>query len=190
MSDRGAPNLEPGAPVRVRAAKWDGSPHWAFDGVRLGSDEHGDWLGFPAGTRFSRPGREFVADWPSLTLFPRAGWAAAFNAGHPRGLGVYVDLATEAEWRSDASGTTASYVDLDLDVVLRDGEAAFIDDEVEFAEHAVRFGYPATLVERVRADAEAVLAAVQRREPPFDGATAERWFAALADAVAAQGTKR
>lgn len=176
-----APPSVPGEPVRVRATKWLGQPHWEFDGIRLGADAHGDWVGFPAGTRFARPGNAFVATWDSVSLFPRAGWAAAFNAGHPRGLGIYVDLATVPEWRADASGATVSYVDLDLDVVERAGAPAFIDDEDEFAEHAEAFGYPADLVARVRADADAVLRAVQRREPPFDGPTAAGWLARLAE---------
>ncbi|MFF2277888.1 DUF402 domain-containing protein [Agromyces sp. NPDC058126] len=171
----------PGTPVRVRATKWGGRPHWEFDGVWLGADEHGDWVGFPAGTSFARPGNAFTASWVSVSLFPSGGWAAAFNTGHPRGLGTYIDLATPPEWRSDATGATVSYVDLDLDVVERDGASAFIDDEDEFAEHAVAFGYPAELVARVRADADAVLAAVRRREAPFDGATAEHWLARLGE---------
>lgn len=190
--------------MRVRATKWLGQPHWEFDGRWLGADEHGDWVGFPAGTRFARPGHGFTATWDSVSLFPRAGWAAGFNAGHPRGLGIYVDLATVPEWRADASGSarpeaapvsvgsgsgsagsvgstawTVSYVDLDLDVVERTGAPAFIDDEDEFAEHAVQFGYPAELVARARADAEAVLEAVRRREAPFDGATAAGWLGQL-----------
>ncbi|KQZ11130.1 hypothetical protein ASD23_03235 [Agromyces sp. Root1464] len=170
----------PGDLVRVRATKWLGQPHWEFDGRWLGADEHGDWVGFPAGTRFARPGHGFTATWDSVSLFPRAGWAAGFNAGHPRGLGIYVDLATVPEWRADASGAwTVSYVDLDLDVVERTGAPAFIDDEDEFAEHAVQFGYPAELVARARADAEAVLGAVRRREAPFDGATAAGWLGQL-----------
>ena len=169
----------PGAPVRVRSTKWLGQPHWAFDGLWLGADEHGDWVGFPAGTRFARPGHAFTATWSSVSLFPRAGWAAGFNAEHPRGLGIYVDLATVPEWRADASGSTVSYVDLDLDVVERTGAPAFIDDEDEFAEHAAEFGYPAELVTRVRADAEAVLRAVRLREAPFDGVTAAGWLERL-----------
>lgn len=170
----------PGAPVRVRATKWGGRPHWEFDGVWLGADEHGNWVGFPVGTSFARPGDAFTASWRSVSLFPPSGWAAAFNAGHPRGLATYVDLATPPEWRGDATGATVSYVDLDLDVVARDGALAFIDDEDEFAEHAIAFGYPDELVARVRADAEAVLDAVRRRAAPFDGATAEHWLARLA----------
>ncbi|QEO14153.1 DUF402 domain-containing protein [Agromyces intestinalis] len=173
-------DLHAGTPVRVRVTKWDDSPHWAFDGIWLGADRHGDWLGFPPGTSYARPGKSFVADWPAVGMFPRAGWAPAFNDGHPRGLGIYVDLASVPEWRFDGHGTwTISYVDLDLDVVERDGAPAYIDDEDEFAEHAITFGYPADVVARVRADADAVLEAVRRHEPPFDGATAARWLARM-----------
>ncbi|MFF2273529.1 DUF402 domain-containing protein [Agromyces sp. NPDC058136] len=180
MSDLPTRRILPGEPVRMRALKWGESPHWAFDGRWLGADEHGDWIGFPPGTRFARPGNEFTADWPSLTLVGPSGWLPAFNLGHPRGLGIYVDLATVPEWRADASGWTVSYVDLDLDVIARDGVPAFIDDEDEFAAHAVAFSYPAELVARVRADAEAVLAAVRQGRAPFDGTTAAHWFEQLA----------
>ena len=171
--------------MRVRATKWLGQPHWEFDGRWLGADAHGDWVGFPAGTRFARPGHAFVATWDSVSLFPRSGWAAGFNAEHPRGLGIYVDLATVPEWRADASGAagsagwTVSYVDLDLDVVERAGSPAFTDDEHEFAQHAIEFGYPPELVARVRTDADVVLGAVRRREPPFDGVTAAGWLERL-----------
>jgi protein associated with RNAse G/E len=176
----------PGDLVRVRAMKWPALPHWEFDGRWLGSDEHGDWIGFPAGTRFERPGHGFTATWDSVTLFPRAGWAASFSTGHPRGVGTYVDIATVPEWRADASVSTlssvwtVSYVDLDLDVVERAGAPAFIEDEDEFAEHAVELGYPPEVVARARVDADAVLVAVQRREAPFDGATAAGWLDRLA----------
>jgi protein associated with RNAse G/E len=179
MSEHVREPLRTGDPVRVRSTKWDGSPHWAFDGRWLGADEHGDWVGFAPGTRFERPGSTFVADWSSVSLFPRAGWAAGFNLRHPRALAIYVDLATEPAWRPDASGATVSYVDLDLDVVGREGRRAYIDDEDEFAAHAVRFAYPPELVERVRADADALLGAVHRGEAPFDGPTAARWLALL-----------
>jgi hypothetical protein len=35
--------------VHVTFRKWPARPHWEFDAVRLGNDEHGVWLGAPAG---------------------------------------------------------------------------------------------------------------------------------------------
>ena len=47
-------DVAPGTLVHVRATKWDRLPHWRFDGIWLGADVHGAWLGFPRGTRYDR----------------------------------------------------------------------------------------------------------------------------------------
>ena len=65
----------------------------------------------------------------------------------------------------------------DAPIVITDAPRSYED---EFAAHAVRFAYPPELVARVRADAEALLEAVRRREPPFDGPTAARRIALVA----------
>lgn len=53
----------PGAPVAMVFSKWGGRPHWRYDAVLLGSDDHGTWLGVPAGTRLTRPGVDLAAVW-------------------------------------------------------------------------------------------------------------------------------
>ncbi|QAY72292.1 DUF402 domain-containing protein [Agromyces protaetiae] len=179
MTDPAERPAEPGALVRVRYRKWDGTRHWHYDGVRLGRDEHGEWVGFPAGTHYDRPGWQFDSEWETVSLFPDAGWTPAFNLGHPRGTRVYVDLTTTPEWTADATGTTVSMIDLDLDVIERGDGSVYLDDEDEFAEHRAKFGYPDVVVERTEAHAAALLRAVERREPPFDEATPARWFAVL-----------
>jgi uncharacterized protein len=182
----------PGTPVRVRFRKWDGTPHWVFDGTYLGSDEHGAWLGYPARTLHARPGLRYHAKAPGVVLVGSFGWIPSFN-GRPHETAVYIDLTTVPEWRYDGGGTgrapawEATSADLDLDVIaMRDGhvdgkrgEQYSIDDEDEFAEHTVKYGYPPDVVARVRADADALLAAVRAGEPPYDGATAKRWLAVL-----------
>ena len=45
---------EVGDAVRIEMAKWGDRPHWHIPARWLGSDEHGDWLGIPAGTVASR----------------------------------------------------------------------------------------------------------------------------------------
>lgn len=183
---------EPGTLVGARMRKWDGTPHWRFDGTYLGRDEHGVWLGYPTGTLFSRPGRAYRTKTPGLLVFGDVGWVTDIYRDHPRGMLLYIDLTTVPEWRAvpGANGTPAfevSAVDLDLDVLALDpgsrrarirGES-FIDDEDEFAEHTVRYGYPPSVVAQVRADADALLGAVRAGEPPYDGATAKRWFTVL-----------
>ncbi|MEA3510406.1 MAG: DUF402 domain-containing protein, partial [Actinomycetota bacterium] len=108
--------------VRVRFTKWDGTPHWAFDMVRLGEDEHGIWLWAPAGTELRRgfdktiyAERGFVK-----VITPNRWWTAVWNVGPMKGdrsIEIYVDVITPAVW----DGDTVRMVDLDLDVIRRRG---------------------------------------------------------------------
>ena len=152
--------------------KWGDRPHWRFDNLYLGADDHGDWLVMPAGTTVSRPGRSVVTRVGMVTLVPaRTWWMATFYAPG-LDLTTYVDITTEAEW----DGAACTAVDLDLDVVRPvDGEV-YVADEDEFAEHQVAFGYPAEVVSAAESSCAWVLAAVRERRPPFDGATSDRWF--------------
>ncbi len=167
-------------PVRVRARKWPDRPHWEFDAIRLGEDAHGTWVGSPAGTGFSRPGAAFVSDQDQVTLVPRdAPFVASFYA--PGGLAhcdVYVDITTPAVWRDG----TVTAVDLDLDVVRGWSGRVWVDDEDEFADHRVRFGYPADVVRMAARSCEAVQADVSQGRAPYDG-TAAVWLRTLATLV-------
>ncbi len=185
--------MEPGSPIRVEMTKWGDRPHWQFPGTYLGSDEHGEWLGFRAGTHQSRPGYAFDSEVDSVTLVPYDDWYAA--TFHSPGIwcDLYVDIATPGEW----DGTVLRAVDLDLDVIRmsdpipasvfaeaeKTGRVAgevFVDDEDEFAEHQVAYGYPAEVVERAQASCDAVLADVRAGRAPYDG-TAGRWLDLLAE---------
>ena len=66
--------MEPGTPVHVAMTKWGDRPHWEFDGVLLGEDEHGEWLGFPRGTHNHRPGHEFRSAVDCVTLVRPGAW--------------------------------------------------------------------------------------------------------------------
>lgn len=161
--------------------KWGQRPHWEFDGVLLGSDEHGDWLSFPAGSTMSRPGASYVAPVDQVCLVPAAGgdsqaeslrgWVATFHA--PRGpIHTYVDMTTPPTWH----GSEVHAVDLDLDVVRGITGRVWVDDEDEFAQHRIEMAYPEDVVALAVATAERIEAAVRTRAAPFDG-SAQRWFA-------------
>jgi hypothetical protein len=156
--------------------KWGDRPHWEFEGVLLGSDEHGDWIGIPGGTHMSRPGAEYVAPVDQVGLVPAAGadhargWMAAF---HARGgaVRVYVDMTTPPVW----DGAVVRAVDLDLDVVLGNAGRVWVDDEDEFAEHRIAFGYPDEVSRLAMDSCDRVRAAMEAGHPPYDG-TADAWL--------------
>lgn len=164
----------PGDPIRVEVTKWGDRPHWEFDGVWLGSDAYGEWLGFPTGTHNARPGFAFDSEVDAVTLVPRdAFWLATF---HAPGIwcDTYVDISTPSAW----DGTVLRTVDLDLDVIRRDTGEVYLDDEDEFLEHQVAFGYPADVIAAARASADEVFAAVEQRRAPYDGSH-RRWLEQL-----------
>jgi hypothetical protein len=48
-------------PIRVVYRKYDGSLHWNYATHRLGEDEHGVWVGAPAGTVVQQRAEPFDA---------------------------------------------------------------------------------------------------------------------------------
>jgi protein associated with RNAse G/E len=163
--------------VRVVYRKYDGTLHWNQAAIRLGEDEHGVWLGTPAGTpvyRGEMPSAPAAS--ANVLLVPNAGWwTGCFNA-EPHRTEVYCDVTTVPTWPSSAEVTM---VDLDLDVRRRRTGAVELLDEGEFAEHRVRFDYPDDIVTGALAAAQWLLAAVRDRVEPF-GAAYEPWLAKLA----------
>lgn len=130
----------PGDEVFLVFRKYDGSLHWHLTLRRLGEDAHGVWLGAPAGIEIRRgtepPIRSKAAH---VQLIPQdAWWVAAFNAP-PNRTEIYVDVTTPSTWVSPGEVTM---IDLDLDVIRRRDGLIEVDDEDEFAEHQVAFGYP------------------------------------------------
>ena len=59
-------------------------------------------------------------------------------------------------------------VDLDLDVVRPRGGEAHVEDEDQFAERRMRYGYPDSVVDAARRTCEWLMGRV-RREPDGDG---------------------
>ena len=128
-------------PVRVECRKWPDAPHWEFDGVRLGVDGHGTWIGITRGTLLASPVRAFHAAADHVTLVPHdAWWLATFYGDDPRRpFDTYVDIATPAVWHGE---DLVRAVDLDLDVIQGTTGRIWVDDEDEFAAHRSRLGYP------------------------------------------------
>ncbi|WP_144874337.1 hypothetical protein [Microbacterium sp. 1.5R] len=165
-----------GAEMIFQWRKWDGSPHWRHECVYLGADEWGDWLGQPIGWPSARPGASFIAETPNVTLIPRrTDYALTVNRDHPRGMRVYIDLGWDVRWTDDP--LLATGIDMDLDVVRVVGDrGTWVDDRDEWAEHSVRFGYPAPVREQLEALALDLEQGVRTQVAPFDDATADAWL--------------
>lgn len=168
MSD---PVPSPGQQVRVRFTKWGGLPHWEYDSVVLGQDAYGVWVGGRVGSRMSRPGVtvDVAADYVQCIPLDR-GHAATFWAEHgePLEAEVYVDITTVARWVPSADGRPeVTMVDLDLDVVRRFDQTLYVDDEDEFAEHQVSYGYPSEVIAAAEAECRSVHRAMVGADEPY-----------------------
>jgi uncharacterized protein len=166
-----------GRDVRVVYTKYDGSLHWHYTMRRLGTDQYGVWLGAAASTPIQRGSEPpIVLGRPWIHLIPDGQWwTAAFN-GEPADAEIYCDIATEPRWLDPDEVTM---VDLDLDVVRmrRDGRVLLLDED-EFAEHQVRYGYPAEVISRAEQSAAWLLATVRAGVEPF-GTAYRPWLDAV-----------
>ncbi|MFI9101651.1 DUF402 domain-containing protein [Streptomyces fildesensis] len=161
--------------VYVNYRKYDGSLHWNLRMQRLGEDEHGVWLGLPADSVMRKgDGPEIPCPEAHVILFPRQGWwTAAFNAA-PRRTEIYCDITTPPQWLSP---TEVTMIDLDLDVIRKRGEPTpLLVDEDEFAEHQVRYGYPADVIEQAAGAAQWLMKQVGDGAEPF-ATTYRGWLA-------------
>ncbi len=169
------------APVRVVARKWPDRPHWEYDGLLLGHDAHGTWVGAVTDTLMSRPGAAFHTDRPQVSLFPVAGTFVAtfYERGGQVPCDVYVDIATLGVRQGDS----ITSIDLDLDVLRGWSGRVWVDDEDEFAQHRSVFGYPEDLVRTATRSCESVRAALAAGRAPYDRVAAEGWLRVLARAT-------
>jgi uncharacterized protein len=155
-----------GHDVRVVYTKYDGSLHWHQTMQYLGEDEHGVWLGARAGSTIRR-GQEppIELEVPTVGLFPSGQWWTAVFNGEPVPTEIYCDISTPAQWPHPNEVTM---VDLDLDVVRRrPSQQVLIVDEDEFAEHQVRYGYPAEVISQAEKAAAWLQQAISGGAEPF-----------------------
>ncbi|WP_250003683.1 DUF402 domain-containing protein [Actinoplanes sp. M2I2] len=161
--------------VRVVVRKYDGRLHWHHATQRLGTDEHGIWLGCPAGTVYHRgdEGPIYTSAEARVMLIPRHEWWTALYCAPPAECEVYCDITTPATWPHPAEVTM---VDLDLDVWrTRPAGAVEVLDRDEFAVNRRRYGYPPDVVSRAESTAERLRSAVTGRAEPF-GEAGQRWL--------------
>ncbi|NYG07056.1 hypothetical protein BJ986_001543 [Phycicoccus badiiscoriae] len=164
--------------MRLRFTKWGGKRHHGAELVYLGADDHGDWLGDPVGNRWSGGPNSFVSVTDNVLLVPHGrGLTAMFYGEHPdQAFELYVDITTVPVW----DGDLVTAVDLDLDVIRRFDGSWYVDDEDEFAEHQVLYGYPPDLVVAAEAECARVVDEIRSGAPVLADETAAPWRAVFA----------
>lgn len=147
--------------------------HWGFEGVRLGEDLHGLWVGLPVGSRRCRAGVErSPTAAPAVQCFPHRGWWTLHYNGVATELSHFVDITTQPRWDEHR----VEMVDLDLDVVRHQSGVVVVEDEDEFEVNRIRYRYSAEMVDRARAETEVIRAGLEDRVEPFFS-VAEGWLA-------------
>ena len=157
-----AGTVTPMRKVRVVYRKYDGKLHWHQWMRFLGEDQYGVWLGAAKGSVSQR------GDEPEVThrqahvqLFPRDQWFTAIFNDVPTRTLIYADITTPVTFSEDE----VTMVDLDLDVIKRRDGTVLVDDEDEFAEHQVEYGYPADVIAAAQASCDRLVRAVVEDEP-------------------------
>ncbi|MFE2875025.1 DUF402 domain-containing protein [Streptomyces roseus] len=158
--------------VLVDVRKYDGGLSARWTAVRLGEDEHGVWSGTARRVPVGSSDGERPSRFAYVVLVPRDGWWTATFCADP-GPEVYCDVCTVPDRNAD--GTAVSMVDLDLDVVRPRGGPTHVEDEDQFEERRMRYGYPDGVVEAARRTCEWLTETVSRRD---DGAGVEPFASA------------
>lgn len=156
------------ASVEVVLRKFDGRLHRRNTSRWLGEDEHGIWLGSPAGSivhTVDGPWEPSVRD--SVRLIPHHGWWSAIFFAAPNTVDLYCDVCTAPRWEARSSVTM---IDLDLDVMRTTGGAVEAHDDDEFAEHRLRYGYPQDVVRHALAARDWLVSAISAGVEPFASA--------------------
>jgi HAD superfamily hydrolase (TIGR01509 family) len=150
--------------ARVELTKWPAYPHRCVDGVLLGEDRYGVWIGTPTGSKLDHGKRTNSA---RVFVLPRNAW---WHGRHFTDGGWKLDITTIPRWR----GEHATMSDLDLDV-LRNNGRTWIEDEDEFAESLRTGTLPAHFTEPARTTATRLLRALQADDEPF-ASVGDQWL--------------
>lgn len=169
-------HLVTGRLVRILSTKFDGSLHNDFVARFIEDERDGPEAPLrvfvPEGTSIQSYRGEQTVRIPFTALFwPEADrwWNVyhnhwAIQRGDQRwSPEVYANVSLPARF----DGTTIHWVDMDLDVTIRNGVVELLDED-EFEEHRARWEYPEHTVLRALEAASALQELARGRTPPFD----------------------
>lgn len=157
----------------IERRRWPDRPQSRTSGYLLGHDEHGTWVGLPAGHEVLRGDHVLYAGPnPVVMCIPDEGWWVA--NWYEGAVELFVDVTTPPRWLDD----TVVLVDLDYGVIVQDGDARLVDAE-RFEEQRLLYEYPSSIEAGARAAAAEVLARADLGVAPFSLDIAAGWFAML-----------
>lgn len=154
--------------IRIQALKYGDRRHYEWETTLLeATDAHLFVLGHHGRKlRHYTKGKTFTVENWTIEFFPFDRW---FTVSADVADGKIVQYYCNISQPPRLDGDCVSFVDLDLDLVYRNGRWSVVDED-EFAENAVKFGYPPELIERARRELEGLQQRIERKQFPFDGA--------------------
>ena len=153
--------------------------HWGFDGYLLGDDEHGLWVGLPAGTnRWKGEARQAPSGEDAVMCFPHEGWWTLHFSGSARPVTHFVDITTQPVM---ADGRI-EMIDLDLDLLVTGDGEVLIEDEDEFEHHQVLYRYSQEMIDKARAETQRIEGLLRGGQEPFF-AVAAAWCEVVASVL-------
>lgn len=161
--------LPPGVEVTVRALKYDGIEYrrWSARLRDISVDQV--VLGATFGPEVEGRTPFFGGDLALEFFYTARNYnviAGFAPSGEPRGC--YCNICLPAQVINGPQGGEIHFVDLDIDVVVAPGGACTVTDEDEFIANSARYRYPAAVQAAARSAVADILAAVARRQSPFD----------------------
>ncbi len=154
----------------VRAVKYDRTAHYAWRATLLRRARSAVILVGLPGRKMVHHTKQaiFPIDHWSLEFYSSTEWfTVSIDIAHGVVRQYYCNIALPAH----IGATTVQFVDLDLDGIYRDGEAAVVDREA-FTSNASTMGYPEDVIAAANAEVEDLLTRIAQRQFPFDGTLA------------------
>ena len=153
--------------LTIQAKKYDGRPHYSWEGTILKQMETYLVVANTPGRTLHHHRRDtiYTYDNYSLEFYP-------LNADFTVGLDV--ELTGEVTYYCNIclppvlQGDHLSFIDLDLDLVYRDDVWTVVDED-EFLENQQLYRYPVELIERTRTALLDLQQRIAQQQFPFDG---------------------
>lgn len=153
--------------LTIEARKLDGCPHYSWDGYVLKQTK--DYLlvaNIPGRTlHHHRRATVYTYDNYSLEFYPfEADFTVGLDIERTGEMSYYCNICLPSVLQDE----TLSFIDLDLDLVYRNGVWQVVDED-EFMENQRLYHYPVELIERTRASLLNLQERIAQQQFPFDG---------------------